>query len=121
MPPTDPGPKTPIGALGEALSLVFKAIALAEKGLAKNPSTEEERELNETLNELELQRAEIQAKMDALIANTREVAGPTPAQVARISALTAEVGAQTNASVTASGAVALSSRVLALATDVASA
>lgn len=121
MPSTDREPKTPIGALGEALSLVFKAIALARKGLEKNPSTEEGRELNETLNELERQRTEIQAKMDALIANARAVAGPTPEQVARMSALTAEVGAQTNASVTASAAVALSARALALATEVASA
>jgi hypothetical protein len=121
MPPTDPEPLTPIGALGEALFLVFDAIALAQKGLVKNPSKEEERDLNETLNKLELRRAEIQAKMNALIDGTRVAPGPTRAQVARISALTAEVGRRTNASVTASSAVALSSRVLALATEVASA
>jgi hypothetical protein len=120
MPSTDREPMTPIGALGAALSLVFEAIKLAEKGLEKNPSKEDERELNETLIKLERQRAEIQAKMDALIAHTRVVAGPTPEQVARIAALTAEVGARTNASVTASAAVALSSRALALATEVAS-
>jgi len=119
MPPMVPAPKTPIVALGEALSLVLDAIALAEEGLEMNPSKEEERALNETLTNLELKRAAIQAKLDALIAKTRQVAGPTQEQVAQISALTAQVGAQTNASVTASMAVALTSRVLALATEVA--
>ena len=119
MPRTDPVPKTPIGALGELLSLVIDAIALAEKGLEKNPSKEDERQLNETLNDLEIKRGEIQAKLNAMIAQTRQVADPTQAQVAQISQLTAQVGAQTNASVTASAAVALTSRVLALATEVA--
>ena len=49
MPPTDPTPKSPIVALGEALHLIFKGIALAEKGLEKNPSKEEERDLNQKL------------------------------------------------------------------------
>lgn len=116
MPPTDP-----IVALGQALHLIFKGIALAEKGLEMNPSKEEERDLNATLIDLEAQRAEIQAKLDALIAKSRVVAGPTQEQVERIAELTAQVEAQTNASVTASASVALTSRVLALASEVAGA
>jgi hypothetical protein len=107
MPPTVPAPKTPIVALEEAISLVLDAITLAEKGLEMNPSLEEERALNETLNNLDLKRAAIRAKLDALIAKTRQVSGPTQEQVARISVLAAQVGAQTNASVTASAAVGL--------------
>ena len=119
MSPTVPAPKSPVVALQDAISLVLAAIALAEKGLERNPSKEEERALNETLNDLELKRAEIRATLDALIAKTRPVAGPTQEQVARISTLTGEVGAQTDASVTASAAVAVTAKVLALAAEVA--
>jgi hypothetical protein len=119
MPP-DPAPKTPIVALEEALSLVFGAIALAQKGLENNPSKEEERTLNDTLNDLNLRRATIEAKLDALIAKTAPLAGPTPAQVAQVAALTGEVEQLTNAAVTASAAVKLTARVLTLATEVAS-
>jgi serine protease inhibitor ecotin len=119
MPPTAPARKSPLVAFGEALHLVFGAIALAEKGLEKNPSPDDERALNQTLIDLELQRAEIQAKIDALIAQTRNLPGPTAKQVAEISRLTGEVEAVTNASLTASRAVALTSRTLALATEVA--
>jgi hypothetical protein len=121
MPPRGPARKSPLVALGDALHLVFEAIALAEKGLEKNPSTDEERVLNENLVALELQRAEIQGMINDLIAQTRTLPGPTAKQVAEISNLTGEVEAVTNASVTASRAVALTSRALALATEVANA
>lgn len=114
-----PAPKTPIGILGQALTLVFQAIAVAEIGLEKNPSKEQQRELEDTAHDLELQRAAIEAKMDALIDKIPGVTGPTPDQVAKISQLTTQVGALTRDSTTASGAVALTSRVLALATQVA--
>ena len=119
MSATQPGSKTPIVTLGEAVALVIDAIALAEKGLERNPSREEERELNQTLIDLEERRAEIQAKLDALVDGTQQLAGPTRAQVAQISSLTGQVEAETNASETASGAVTLSARVLALATEIA--
>lgn len=119
MPPTAPARRSPLVELGKALHLVFVAIALAEKGLEKNPSPDEERALNATLNDLERQRAEIQAKIDALIAQTRKLPGPTAKQVAEISRLTVEVEAVTDASLTASRAVALTARALALATEVA--
>lgn len=119
MPPSAPARKSPLVALREALDLVFAAIALAEKGLEMNPSTDEERVLHDTLNDLELRRAALQAKIDALIAQTRTIPGPTAKQVAEISQLTRDVEAVTDASLTASRAVALTSRTLALATDVA--
>jgi hypothetical protein len=100
---------------------VFDAIALAEKGLLANPSVVEERKLNDTLNDLELKRAAIQAKLDAQINRTAPLAGPTPAQVAQVAALTSEVERRTRMAVTASGAVVLTGRVLALATEVAAA
>jgi hypothetical protein len=115
------GEEDPVIALGKALSLVRKAIATAEKGLLLNPSTVEQRELNETLVELELKKAKIRAQLDAQIAASTTIAGPTAAQVVEISSLTAEVEELTNASITASAAVALTSKVLALATEVVSA
>jgi len=119
MPPSARARKPPLVAFGEARHLVFAAIALAEKGLEKNPSTDEERTLNQTLNDLELQRAALQAKIDALIQQTRHIPGPTAKQVAEVSQLTQEVEAVTDASLTASRAVTLTSRTLALATEVA--
>jgi hypothetical protein len=119
MPPSGPTRKSPILAFTDALHLVFEAIKLAEKGLEMNPSKEDERALNETLGNLERKRAELQAKLDALISQSRQFPGPTAQQVAEVSRLTREVEAVTNASITASRAVALTSRVLALATEVA--
>jgi hypothetical protein len=121
MAPENEDSQNPFVALGDALTLVLRAIGAAQKGLEKNPSKEEERELNETLLELELRRAEIRAKLDALIAATRQVVFPTAAQVKEISKLTAEVEALTNASITASAAVAVTSRVLSLASEIAAA
>jgi len=121
MAPENDDSENPLVTLGNALSLVFRAIGMAQKGLEKNPSKEEERELNETLVELERKRAEIRAKLDALIAGSRQVASPTTAQVKKVSDLTAEVEAATNASITASGAVALTSRILSLASEIAAA
>jgi hypothetical protein len=113
--------KNPLVTLGNMLSLVFDAIAIAQKGLLKNPSKEEERKLNRTLAKLKLERADIRAELDSLIDGEQNIAGPTPAQVKEMSKLIAEVDKLTNASVTASGAVALTSRILALATEVADA
>ena len=120
MPPV-PATKTPIVALAEALSLVFDAIAVAEKGLEKNPSKEEERKLNQTLVDLDLKRAKIQAKLDAQVNRTAPLAGPTAAQVAEVATLTGEVQRLTGRALTASAAVRVTTRVLALATEVASA
>jgi hypothetical protein len=117
----DNGSQNPLVTLGNALSMVFGAIAIAQKGLLKNPSPEEERKLNRTLAKLELERATISAKLDALIAGNQDIAGPTPGQVQEISSLTAQVEVLTNANLTASGAVALTSRILTLATDIAAA
>jgi hypothetical protein len=111
--------ENPFVALGDALFLVFRAIGTAQKGLEKNPTKEQERDLNETLVELERKRAEIRAKLNALIASTRQVVCPTVGQVNEISKLTAEVAALTNASITASAAVAVTSKVLGLATEIA--
>jgi hypothetical protein len=112
-------PKTPIGALGQALTLVFKGIALAKKGLENNPSVGEARDLNDTIHDLEIQRFAIEAKIDALIDKLPGLTGPTPDQVAKISALTTEVAGQIIVSVMASAAVQLTTRVLAVATQVA--
>ncbi len=117
----DNSSQNPLVNLGNALFLVLDTIAIANKGLLKNPSKEDERKLNRTLAKLELERADIRAKLDAIIAGESDIVGPTSGQVQEISSLTAEVEAVTNANLTASAAVALSSRVLTLATEVADA
>ena len=120
MPPNDNTKQNPLIMLEDALTLVEDAITMAEEALERNPSKGKERDLNETLVKLRRKQAEIGAKLDSLIAGTIQVPRPTAAQVKEISDLTGEVEKQTNAAITASGAVALTSKVLALATAVAS-
>lgn len=112
------GNDDPAIGLSDALALVFSAITVAEQGLLRNPSVEEGRELNEQLNDLQLKRATIRAQLDALIAGTMTITGPTAAQVAEISRLAGQVEALTTAATTASAAVAFTSKVLAVATEV---
>ena len=100
---------------------MFDAIALAQKGLLKNPSTEQERQLNRILAKLELERADIQAKITALIGKAKGVNGPNEDQVLEVSNLTAQVDVLTNANITASGAIALTSNILGVATEIADA
>jgi len=111
----------PLVTLGNMLSLVYDGIATAQKGLLRNPSPEEERKLNRTIARLEPERAKIRAKLDALIAGAQNIVGPTPDQVQQMSSLTAEVEGLTNASLTASGTIALTSKILDLAWKVADA
>lgn len=115
----DPG-QNPAVTLGNALALVFDAIALTRVGLLCNPSREELRALNDQLNELSLAQASIEAKLDALMTGSAPVAGPSKAQVDEVAALTGQVQALTTASTTASAAVALTTRVLVVATQIAS-
>ena len=53
-------------ALSDMLSLVYDAIAIAQKGLLANPSKDEERKLNRTLAKLELERVDLRAMLDAM-------------------------------------------------------
>ena len=110
----------PLVTLSNALALVFDGIALAEKGLLKNPSKEEERQLNINLAQLERDRATIKANILALSSKSREIAPPTEAQVAEMSTLTAEVDALTTGALTSTGALALSSKIMTLASGIAS-
>jgi hypothetical protein len=105
--------------LSRALALVFRALAVAHDGLLLNPSKDEERALNATVVELEARRAIIRASLDALANDPQAVAGPTAAQVTEVSLLTRQVETLTTANLTASGAVAFTSRVLVVATQIA--
>ncbi len=103
----------------DALALVFDAIAAARKGRRANPSKEEERKLNKALARLEVERADLEAILDAIIVgDTVDVAPPTQEQVDEIARLTGEVGILTRANITAAGAVTVASDVLALAVAV---
>jgi len=118
-PAPEPAPDPAI-VLGDLLALTFDAIAAAEMGLRRNPSTDEARVLNENLVQLGAKRAIIRANLSAIAAGSKPVDAPTQAQVKEISALTAQVETLTNAATTASATVAFSSRVLVVATNVAS-
>jgi hypothetical protein len=109
----------PVIGLGDALALVFGAIRVARRGLLCNPSVEQERELTARLNGLELERAAIQARLDAAIAGSAAVDGPTPGQVAEIGRLTSQVDTLTSSAATASAAIVFTSRVLAVVTEIA--
>jgi len=106
-------------AYEDALALVFDAIAMARKGLRANPSKEEERKLNKLLARLEVERADLEAMLDALIdGRVIDVAPPTQAQVDEIARLTGEVGDWTRRNGTAAGAVTVLSKVLDLAVEI---
>jgi hypothetical protein len=106
-------------ALGRALALVFRALAVAEDALLLNPSREQERSLNETLLELEAKRAMLRAMLNALANDTRALPGPTTAQVTEVSLLAGQVETLTTANLTASSAIAFTSKVLVVATQIA--
>jgi hypothetical protein len=107
----------PVICLGNALDLVFSAIAVAERGRRSNPSVEEDRILNERLNDLRLKQATIEAQLDSIAAGTLVLPGPSPALVAQISFLTGQVEDLTRGATSASAAVAFTGRVLTVATD----
>ena len=103
----------------DALGLVFDTIVTVKKGLRANPSKEEERKLNRRLAQLQVERADFEAMLDAIIdGETIDVAPPTQAQVDEIANLTGEVGGLTRANLTAAGALTVASKVLALAAEV---
>lgn len=103
----------------DALALVFDTIVTVKKGLRANPNKERERKLNKMLAQLEIERADLEAMLDAIIdGDTVDVAPPTQAQVDEIAALTGEVGGLTRANITAAGTISVASKVLALAAAV---
>jgi hypothetical protein len=121
MPSQDPETPDPLLSLRDAVSLIEDAIALVEEELAKNPAKDDERKLRRTLTELTAKRAIVDAKITALLDKSRQIAGPTAVQVAAVASLSGQVEDLTNASRTGSATVALTSKVLALATEIASA
>ena len=103
----------------DTLALVFETIVTAKQGLRANPRKEEERKLNRRLAQLEVERADLEAMLDAIIdGETIDVAPPTQEQVDEIARLTGEVGGLTRANLTAAGALTITSKVLALAAAV---
>ena len=105
--------------LRNALSLVLDGIALAEKGLLRGPSKEDERELNRLLGALAVEKNDINQRLDDLLDGDTSVTGPTPAQVQQTAALAAAVRGITNQAVVASAAVRLATDILDLATQIA--
>ena len=107
----------PVICLANALDLVFSAIAVAERGRRSNPSVEEDRVLNEQLNDLRLKQTTIQAQLDAIAAGRLTLRGPSAALVSQISMLSGQVEFLTRGATSASAAVAFGSKVLTAATE----
>ena len=105
--------------LSDSLLLIYDGITLARKGLLKNPDTNQRRKLNRRIARLEAEAAEIEAKMTAIEDGVTGVRGPTDAQVNKVSQLTGEVEGMTRANITASKALALTSKIMDIAMKVA--
>lgn len=106
-------------AYEDALALVFDAIAAAHAARRANPSKEERRKINKLLLRLEVERADLEAMLDALIDGREiDVPPPTQAQVDRIAELTGEVETHTRNDRTAAGAVTVAAKVLDLAVEI---
>lgn len=108
-----------IGAIGDAIALVFDAISAVKKARLQNPSAEEDRKLLRKLAALELQLTHLEEDLTAHIAGTRDWSGPSPTQLAEIGELMMQAEKLTTAALNQEKAVAFASRVLALATEVA--
>lgn len=108
----------PYEVFAEASDLVDQSILLIRKALRTSPSPEDRRRLDDELLDLERQSALIEAKLDALFEPGAAIPMPTPLQVDAIGELAAEVERHTNQAAAASGTVALTGRVLALAQQI---
>jgi hypothetical protein len=108
-----------IAAVSDAIALVHDALNAIEKSLVRDRTAEEERSLTRQQAALELLLTHLREDMNALIAATSSWQGPTDEQVEAIGSLMRTAGRLTTANLTASRAVEFSSRVLALATEIA--
>lgn len=103
--------------LKAAQSSIIDAIGCARKGLLLNPSTEEERELNQSIldwaEKSEILEARILAVRNAGAGDT--IKPPTAAQVTAIGSLSAEVEGLTNDNLTAAAALSLATKAMKLA------
>ena len=108
----------PVAELLITLDLVSAAIALVNKALASNPSTEERRSLNRAKLRLETERTLLRAQLDAALGEDPTVEGPSDSQMLEIARLTDAVEEATTSALTVSASIALAGRVLDISTDV---
>ena len=101
--------------LTAAQSTLFDALGTAQKGLLRNPSPELARSLDQTILDLNEQIAILETRILAVRRGTAAIPMPTDAQVAAISALTAEVEGLKNDNLTAEMALALGTKAMTLA------
>lgn len=104
--------------LVKAVSIVRDTLAWAKKGVNRNPSPEQRRQLDQLILDLAAKIAILDARIIALrSAGAENVAMPSPEQIAATGALAADVEALTNDSLTAASALSVATRGLKLATD----
>lgn len=109
----------PYKDLSDSMELIYDGISIANKGLLRNPDTTQRRKLNRRIARLEAELAEIGAKMTAIEDGETGIRGPTNAQVKLVAKLTGEVENMTRANITASKALALTSKIMDVAMKVA--
>jgi len=108
----------PVVLLTRALNLTLDSMQLVAFALESNPSPANEIKLSRRGLALERRAAKLQAQLDAITATT-QVVGPTPGQVERMAALTAQVEQATNAALAASAVLSLTGDILDLMTQIA--
>ncbi|WP_286829852.1 MULTISPECIES: hypothetical protein [Kordiimonas] len=96
----------------EAWVAARKAYRLVERGLGKNPSDDERRELEIQLLELGREKERLKNKLAALEAEFDAAQPPTEEQIEAVKGLMAKVEAHTNATITASAALGLAASAL---------
>lgn len=106
-------------ALSDAHELAEDGIVLAKKGLLRNPSPEERRDLDKQILELGEQSTLIWEMMIAIRTETKTIKMPKQEQINEIARLSGEVEALTKGAINASQAVVLAGKVLDIAAKVA--
>jgi len=107
-----------IPGLLDSVALVDKAIAVAKKGLVGNPSLSNDRALNRLILRLEAERSVLEAEIDAALAGSTSVQGPTEAQLKEVERLSAAAENALNRVVAVSMRIEITGKVVDLATDI---
>jgi len=110
--------KDPVPGLLSSMALVDAAIALAKKALLDNPSVAQERDLNRLVLRLEAERAILEADLDAALAESTKVKGPTAAQLEQIERLSNEVESATNSAMAVSARIGIAQKALDLVSSI---
>ncbi len=114
----DKAEQDPYIILNAALDLVYEGIAISGMALMNNPSLAERRKLNRKQALLELERTDIVAAMNAILADEPYLV-PYAIQIAEIVDLTSEVQRSKRSAMTVSAGLKLAGDILDMASGLA--